>query len=336
MNQHVDPPIEQQPRNKTSRLRACLSMFSVALIVGCVALWVTQPTGLVALLYIPVGGWAIVGLLAAVIGLRNRWRVSLIASWLTLCMVLCEPAWSIPRGWLQAPFKQRFRVVSLNCNVGNQAAAREVIALRPDLVLFQETVSEPVAREVAHELWPDSGAVAATAECSIIANGNLRLLAAEPAAAFVLCEWTRRDGESCLVACVRLAPPATRLDLWNQAARQEHADRCGNRAHVIERLLKLITELRKDQQFVLIGGDFNTVPKDRTLLNALSSQPELQFKDSFSLGGAGWGDTVLNGFPFQRFDQIRVCPTGSIPRVRCAAVRTVNSDHRLVFCDIGS
>lgn len=335
MNQQVDLPTHQQPRNRTSRLRVCLSVFSSTLILGSVALWVMQPTGLIALLYVPVGGWVTVGLLTAVMGQGHRWRQSLIASWLTLCIVLSEPVWSIPRGWFQAPFERRLRVVSLNCNVGNQAAAREVIKLRPDLVLFQETVSKPVAQEVARELWADTGAVAATAECSIIADGNLRVLAADPAAAFVLCEWTTRAGESCLVASVRLAPPATRLDLWNDAARQEHADRCRNRAQVIEHLLKLIAKHHKAHQLVLIGGDFNTVPKDRTLLNALSSQAELQFRDSFSLGGVGWGDTVLNDFPFQRFDQIWLTQKGSIPGVRCAAVGTANSDHRLALCDIG-
>lgn len=335
MKQGPDPLVAKPSSTRTRWLRLSLSLLSIALLACVVWLWVAQPAGLMVLLYVPVGAWVLAGTITAAATPHVRWRLAFAVAWLVLCIVLSEPVWSIPRGWFQAPFERRLRVVSLNCNVGNQAAAREVIKLRPDLVLFQETVSKPVAQEVARELWAETGAVAATAECSIIADGNLRVLAADPAAAFVLCEWITRADESCLVASVRLAPPATRLDLWNEAARQEHSDRCRDRAEVIERLLKLIVEHRKEQQLVLIGGDFNTVHKDRTLLNALSSQPEVQLRDTFSVGGVGWGDTVLNDFPFQRFDQIWLARKGSIPAVRCAAVRTANSDHRLVLCDIG-
>lgn len=330
MNTGNEPPISSLSR----RFRWLSSIASFGLLFVISVLWTVQPAELIAVLYVPVGAWAIFGIATAAFGIPRSIRSILVAAWIVFFVTLSEPVWSIPRGWFTAAVEQDIRAITVNCNVGNQAAAREVIPLRPDVVLFQETCSPSVLREIADELWSPNGNIIHTPECSIIANGDLRLIASNPAAAFVLAEWKSPSGKSHLVASLRLAPPATRLDLWTKSARQEHAERCENRSQVMETLLSLVSENCQQQELILIGGDFNTMSQDQSLMKVFASQSALRFKDSFRSGGVNWGDTVLNDFPFQRFDQIWLSQPTSRLNIQCRAIRTANSDHRLVLCDI--
>ena len=54
--------------------------------------------------------------------------------------------------------------------------------------------------------------------------------------------------------------------------------------------------------------------------------------DTFREGGRGWGDTVINEFPFLRIDQVWV--SGAFQAVNVVARKTRRSDHRMVVCDL--
>ncbi len=78
---------------------------------------------------------------------------------------------------------------------------------------------------------------------------------------------------------------------------------------------------------MIIGGDFNA-PQGDAVFRLLG--PRLH--DTFPEGGRGWGNTITNGFPFLRIDQ--VWASGSIRADRVIARRTRHSDHRIVVCDL--
>jgi endonuclease/exonuclease/phosphatase (EEP) superfamily protein YafD len=91
-------------------------------------------------------------------------------------------------------------------------------------------------------------------------------------------------------------------------------------------LLAILQELPHDLP-VVVGGDFNEPGGDPLLRSVLPG-----LRDCFSVAGVGWGDTLINELPVWRVDQIWVSEHFRSEIVR--ARRTVNSDHRIVVCDL--
>jgi endonuclease/exonuclease/phosphatase family metal-dependent hydrolase len=56
------------------------------------------------------------------------------------------------------------------------------------------------------------------------------------------------------------------------------------------------------------------------------------FNDSFSTAGRGWGNTFQRRVPVLRLDSIYA--TRQFTPVRCRAVTTRKSDHRMVISDL--
>ena len=56
------------------------------------------------------------------------------------------------------------------------------------------------------------------------------------------------------------------------------------------------------------------------------------FNDSFSTAGRGWGNTFQRRVPVLRLDAIY--STRQFTPVRCRAVTTRKSDHRMVISDL--
>ena len=56
------------------------------------------------------------------------------------------------------------------------------------------------------------------------------------------------------------------------------------------------------------------------------------FRDCLAVAGQGWPDTITNEYPFSRIDQVWVSEGFEV--VRHWVARTVNSDHRMVICDV--
>ena len=78
---------------------------------------------------------------------------------------------------------------------------------------------------------------------------------------------------------------------------------------------------------VICGGDFNAMQGDPV---AATMAPRL--RDSFAEAGKGWGNTIVNDMPGLRIDQIWV--SAQFKATTLFAHKTVDSDHRMVICDL--
>jgi endonuclease/exonuclease/phosphatase (EEP) superfamily protein YafD len=96
----------------------------------------------------------------------------------------------------------------------------------------------------------------------------------------------------------------------------------------MEWLVRQLDSIPKDVP-VIVGGDFNIGGRD-----ALFRRLRPRFHDAFREGGIGWGDTLINEFPFIRIDQIWV--SDHFRAASVVARRTEHSDHRMVICDLVS
>jgi vancomycin resistance protein VanJ len=75
----------------------------------------------------------------------------------------------------------------------------------------------------------------------------------------------------------------------------------------------------------ILGGDFNT-PVPDAVFKLLH-----RFHDAHREAGRGWGNTAVNNLPIARPDQIWL---KGLHAISVRAIRTQNSDHRLVLADI--
>jgi len=75
----------------------------------------------------------------------------------------------------------------------------------------------------------------------------------------------------------------------------------------------------------IIGGDFNAPIPDK-IFKLMKG-----FQDAFHESGTGWGNTALNSLPIARPDQIWL---KGLHSKSTRAIRTQNSDHRLVVAEI--
>jgi len=125
---------------------------------------------------------------------------------------------------------------------------------------------------------------------------------------------------------LRLKPPAVRFDFYDPAAWQEVADNRRERRQELKRILAWVRPM--DPVPTVIGGDFNTQPGD-----PMFKLMPPGFRDCFYEAGSGWCDTAVNDYPLARPDQLWV-GRGLTP-IQLVVRKTVNSDHRMVICDVG-
>ena len=78
---------------------------------------------------------------------------------------------------------------------------------------------------------------------------------------------------------------------------------------------------------IIMGGDCNA-PGGDAALRVL--RPVL--RDAFFDDGRGWGNTHSSELPILRIDQIWVSKQFQVAAI--VARRTLNSDHRIVICDL--
>jgi vancomycin resistance protein VanJ len=75
----------------------------------------------------------------------------------------------------------------------------------------------------------------------------------------------------------------------------------------------------------IVGGGFNAPVPDK-IFKLMKG-----FQDAFHESGTGWGNTALNSLPIARPDQIWL---KGLHSKSTRAIRTQNSDHRLVVAEI--
>jgi endonuclease/exonuclease/phosphatase (EEP) superfamily protein YafD len=214
------------------------------------------------------------------------------------------------------------RVVTLNC-AGNPASAAEITRLKPDVVLLQEIPSTNDLARLTLEWFGTNGECVAGLDCAIIARGSLTKLDERPPPQYLRAMLNTPSSGTICVTSIRLVPPVGRLDLWNPEAWRDSAKNRQLRRTQLAAGLTMPSMLSNYPE--IVGGDFN----------APSTDPAFRLLDKFSdahrEAGRGWGNTVLNNFPIARPDQIRL---NRLRAVSVRAIRTHNSDHRMVVADV--
>jgi len=329
----------------TKRASVAVLVFSLLLCVFVWTCYVLQPDSCAGITFWPTWFWAAVGIPLAALCLRRRKRsaVGVLLVWLLFVAVLAEEPRSIAhfRSWPHAGRHaarengKALRVVSLNCSVANSEAASEVVAYHPDIVLFQESPDKGTVQAVCGRLFGKDGGVFTGLDASVIVHGKLLatyglapgLMGSRRGETFFTRVRARLcSGREVEVISVHLTPPVFRTDPWRTGYWRDHADNRRLRREQVREIVKAL-EAIPDSRPVILGGDFNAPAGDAAFW---LFEPRL--RDTFSKGGIGWGNTVVNGLPISRIDQIWASKHFRV--VSVVARKTSHSDHRMVICDL--
>ena len=312
---------------------------SIALccLIALVFYW--QPDACAAVLVLPRWMWIAPGLVLAALGwTRQCKRIAVAAAvvWVIYGLAftqelpgLLRVRHSVSSKWEAAHNSgMALRVISLNCNGGNERAAAEVAQYRPDIVLFEESPLRPILEGMTHDLLGPQAESFCGYDVSMMARGKISALPVEnpESAPFKHARIHFDSGREVEVFVVRLQPYNIRVDLWSPDCwRAQRRIRERQRGQ-FERIKQALDRVPKDVPVVL-GGDFNLPAGDRmfSILNG-------RISDAFRKAGSGWGDTLDDDLPVLRIDQIW-CDEHFRP-VLVRAQTTQNSDHRMVICDL--
>ena len=326
-------PDEKTPaaRRLALGIRRVLLPLATAVLLGISICEWFQPDAFAAVTAIPPFLWLIA---CAVIGLFGFARATRGEQFTALAFAilftgfLVEQPWSLLRSAGDIVLNRdrikalhSLRVVTLNCDVGNRAAAEEVVKFGPDVIFLQETPSESDVQQLAQSLFGKAGGVVWSPDCAIVARGKLQA-AQSKASHFIQATLTLEDGQTIEVISLRLCAPVVRYDLWSPGCWTEHtAIRRKQRQEAIA--IREAIASSPAARPIVIGGDCNAPAGDGALQ---TWQPGLG--DAFLRAGRGWGGTVLNRLPLLRFDQLWC--NAAVAVIAVSSVRTEHSDHRLV------
>jgi vancomycin resistance protein VanJ len=281
----------------------------------------------------PQWSWALIGTLAAMIGWRlmgrrARFPPLLLVGWLLTTLLFADNLVSVVRGLAHgsAPSSSApsgsLRIVTLNC-ASSPLAAAETMKFNPEVVLLQESPASNEVARLAREWFGEKASFVVGLDCTIVSRHTLRALEQRPSPRYTQAILLLSGDREILVTSLRLNPPLGKSDLWNPATWRAYVkDR-----QVRKRQLQAVLERpsTKPEFPEIMAGDFNA-PAGDGIYKLL-----IGFRDAHRRAGRGWGNTALNSLPFFRPDQIwlkRLFP------VSCYAVRTTNSDHRMVVADL--
>ena len=148
-------PFHKQKFSRDSTLfQAIVPGGSVALCIVVALIFWLQPDWCAAMLVLPRWMWIAPGLLLALLGwTRKRRRMVGVAAalWFLYAVFFTQEFRSVfrTRSTSENNSAIALRVISLNCNGGDEDAAAEVAAFHPDLALFEESPLRPKVREMA-------------------------------------------------------------------------------------------------------------------------------------------------------------------------------------------
>ena len=288
---------------------------------GLVLAYLLPTDALYALTIWPPFVWAVAGSLLAltVIRSRKRFAVAMMAAWLGFFLAFGdEKNWVMNR--VSPVSDPDLVVITLNCAGGSSQAAEEAFALAPDILLLQESPSEPALRKLAQKHFGSDYQIAMGVDASIVVRTG-QLTAIEQGLTHTLAIFQTESGDPILLGSLRLSPPVFRLDYWNPECWKDYA---ANRA-IHRRELQEIATLAFEQtqtQSMIIGGDFNWTP-ERGLNGILAPMLRPASKGS--------GYTAINSFPLARIDQV----WSSLDFAASSeAFTTKESDHRMVVAKL--
>lgn len=299
-----------------------------------------QPDRLAAFTVMPIWVWGGIGLLlscGAFLYLRASLSLVVTAVWAVTILlgadearVLANFAKESPAPGPAEPYKGQpvIRLLTANCGhreFGNPTA--DIAAWQPDIVLLQE-VSPVEVQDVANALYGGHGDYRFHDYNGIVTRWKIKREVRNPA--FREQQVTIQDpaGREIEVVNVHLTSAATDLRLWSPSAWHEHREVRQQRRQELSIALQLLAQTAPfPDRPTLLGGDFNS-PASDPVHHLLARD----FTDVFSAAGSGWGDTFQRRVPILRLDCLYT--TRQFTPVRCQAVTSRNTDHRLVVADL--
>lgn len=332
---------------KSSRFRRRAGWFliglSLLLHLLTVFAFARQPDRLAAFTVVPIWLWGACGLFFSVAAfwfLRAPLSLVITGVWALTILLGADEARVIAHVATPAPApgnagtadgRPLLRVLTLNCGyfsyAGGSDPAADIRRWDPDVVLLQEVLPHQV-RHIADLLYQGRGDYRIYSSNGIVTRWNIRREVNPAPSGFRIQQVTLRkpDGFEFEVVNLHLATAATDLRLWRRDCWRTHQVNRLIRRKELGIALSILGETAPGRP-VILGGDFNAPPGD-PIKNLLKTD----FDDAFVTAGTGWGNTYQRRIPFHRIDQIHA--TRHFRALRCTAVTTRRSDHRMVVADL--
>lgn len=325
--------LSRAPRSKAKSARTVFVVLALAagLVLGAAIACLWRPDALAALTLIPAWWWLVGGFASAVPVWQANYRrlaCGLAVLWLLFAIgwvdefpsLLRSIVASDPSGHAERPL----RIVSLHC-ANSERALVDLERLKPDVVLLQESPGKESLARMSQRLFGSAGGFLSGNDTAILARGKVRAHFINVTAHFVIGTVVFADGRKVTCVSLRLIPPVSRLDFWNPGFWSDHRELRDLHRRQLREITERIAKLPSVSALV-VGGDFNTVPLDRSL-----EELSPRLADAFDLCGVGWGATGTNDWPLFRVDQIWT--DSQLVPISVMALKTESSDHRMVVCD---
>lgn len=304
-----------------------------------------QPDRLAAFTVMPIWFWGGLGLVCSSVAfyfLRAPLSLVVTGVWALTLLLGADEARIIANLGTEPPQpgaaamvdgRRPIRVITLNTAFSRFGdPAGDLDRWEPDIVLLQETHLGRV-KAIADRLFEGRGHFRCFAENGVVSRWRITREVRNPDPGYHFFHHNvtieHPDSGPIEVVNLHLSSAATDLQLWQRECWREHrANRSKRRLEVAVALniLEQTTDFPGTRP-VILGGDFNAPPTDPIQL-----QLERDFQDAFLEAGTGWGDTFQRRIPILRLDQIHV--SRHFTPVRCRAVTTRHSDHRMVVADL--
>jgi vancomycin resistance protein VanJ len=332
-------------RSSRFRRHAGWALIALSLLLHLVTVYAyaRQPDRLAAFTVMPIWVWGGAGLLLSTVAfwfLRAPLSLVITGVWAMTILLGADEARVIANAGKSAPRpgppgsadgRPVMRVLTLNCNYfkygGGSDPASDIRRWDPDIVLLQEVHPHQV-RHIADSLYQGRGDYRIYATNGVVTRWTIRREVNPNTAGFRLQQVTirRPDNFELEVVNVHLQSAATDLRLWRRECWRTHRANRQSRRKEMAIALTILADTAPGSP-VIFGGDFNAPPGD-----PIQGMLRADFDDAFITAGTGWGNTFQRRVPVHRIDQIHY--SRHFRALRCAAVTTRRSDHRMVVADL--
>ena len=318
---------------------------SLALHFFSVLAYARQPDLLAAYTVVPIWVWGGLGIFLSATAfyfLRAPLSLVVTAVWTLTILLGADEARVIANIGTPAPQPgeavpvagvKPIRVVTMNVATYRFGdPADDIAAWDPDIVVLQEASGYRV-KAIADRLYGGHGDYRSFSLNGVATRWKITREVRNPDPRFLFFNHNvtieMPDKRSIEVVNLHLSSAATDLRLWKPECWRTHRENRRQRHLEIAVALKILEDTTDfpGAQPVILAGDFNAPATD-----PIQHRLERDFDDAFLEAGTGWGNTFQRRIPILRLDQIHV--TRHFTPVRCKAVTTRNSDHRMVVADL--